>query len=151
VLFIQEKDRLFNKFKSIQSFKGNIVNKMENFHNIRYYVAIHPHNGSKDHKFSFNKHNLLLNDISYDIELKQSDYNFITDNLLEPKEKWFINTSNTYPKRGSRFNIIRRRFCLPPTDNTDFTIQCIKHIENNFSRFQGDNSINKFKTRSSPL
>jgi len=42
-------------------------------------------------------------------------------------------------------------FCLPPVDKTDAITQCIKHIENSFSRLQGNNCINKFRTQIFPF
>jgi len=42
-------------------------------------------------------------------------------------------------------------FCLPPTNNVDSITQCIKHIENNFSRLQSNNSINKFRNQIFPF
>jgi len=84
----------------------------------------------------------------YDIELKQSDYNFTTDSLLEPREKWFINTSNSViPKEVIGLLQLGENFCLPPTDITDSTTQCIKHIENNFSMLHGYNCINTLRNQ----
>jgi len=88
----------------------------------------------------------------YDIELKQSNYNSITDNLLEPREKWFINTSNSViPKDVVSLLQLSEDFCLPPTDVTDSITQCVKHIENNFSRLQKYNCTNKLRNQIFPF
>jgi len=125
----------------MQSFKRSNVNKIKSINNIRYYCSVHSHNASRDYKFSFNKHNLPLKDIVYDIKLDPSDYNSNSKNLLELREKFIITNNSVIPTEG--LLQLGEDFCLPPTDNANSITQCIKHIENNFSRLQGN--INKFR------
>jgi len=95
---------------------------------------------------------LPSNDIVYDVKLDPSDYNFNPINLLEPRKKWFINTSNSVISREVMGLLqLGEDFCLPSTDNADSTTQCIKHIENNFSRLHGNNSINKIRNQIFPF
>jgi len=151
-LLKHEKHRLFKKLETMQTFKKNVDHKIKNTNNIKYFCAIHSHNNSTDHKFSFNKRDLPLNDMIYDIEIKQSDYNSITDNILDPREKWFINTSHSViPKDVAGLLQLGEDFCLPPSNTTDSITQCIKHIENNFSRLQGYNCINKLRNQIFPF
>jgi len=151
-LFKQEEDRLLKKFKTMQTFKENIEHKKKNSNNIKYYCSTHSLNNSTVHKFSFNKHEFSFNDMVYDIEIKQSDYNFTTDNSLEPREKWFINTSNSFiPKEVISLLQLGEDFCLPPTNSSDSITQCVKHIENNFSRLQGYNCKNNLRNQIFPF
>jgi len=87
----------------------------------------------------------LYNYFFYDINLNPSDYNSNSKNLLEPRDKWFLNTNNSVRKEVVGLLQMREDFCLPPTDNADSIIQCIKHIENNLSRLQNNNSKNRFR------
>jgi len=140
------------KLKIMQTFKGKFEQKIINTNNIKYYCSINHDNNSINYKFSFKKHELPLNDMIYDIELKQSDYNFTIDSLLEPREKWFINTRNSaIPKEIIGLLQLGEDFCLPPTNISDSTIQCIKHIENNFSRLQGYNCIHTLRNQIFPF
>jgi len=104
-----------------------------------------------DHKFSFNKHDFPLNDMVYDIEIKQSDYNLTTDDILKPREKWFVNSSkSTIPNDIIGLLQLGEEFCLPPTNVSDTITQCVKHIESNFSRLQNYNCINTLRNQIFP-
>jgi len=151
-LFKHEKDRLLKKFKTMQTFKENIEHQKINSNNIKYYCSTYSPNNSIVHKFSFNKHEFSFNDMVYDIEIKQSEYNFTTNNLLEPRDKWFINTSKSLiPNEVIGLLQLGEEFCLPPTNSIDSITQCVKHIENNFSRLQGYNCINNLRNQIFPL
>jgi len=61
--------------------------------------------------------------------------------LLEPRDKWFINSSNVLiPKEVIGLLQLGEGFCLSPDNKSDLFIQYIKHIENNFSRFKQQQS-----------
>jgi len=86
-LFKHENDRLTKKLKTMTTSKRKLEKMIKNTNNIKYYGTIRHDNNSTDHKFTFNKHEFLLNDMVYYTEIKQSDYNFTTKKLLEPREK----------------------------------------------------------------
>jgi len=93
-LFLQEKDRLHKKFSYLKSF---VRNNDGNIDNISYRSSVQRHNGKNTYTFSFNGHDFLPNDSLYDVELKPSDYILdVKNNLLEPREKWFLYTCNTH-------------------------------------------------------
>jgi len=57
--------------------------------------------------------------------------------LLQPRDKWFINTCNAHlPNEVISLLQLGEGFCLPPENEMDIIIQYVKHIENNFFRFK---------------
>jgi len=57
--------------------------------------------------------------------------------LLEPRDKWFINTCNTHiPNEIISLLQLGEGFYLLLENKTDLIIEYIKHVENNFSRFK---------------
>jgi len=151
--FLNENDRLHKKLISLKtSIRNNDIN-LNTINDIGYRAWVQHHNGKNNYTFSFNRHEFPSNDSVYDVELRPSDYILnVNNNLLEPREKWFLNTCNTkIPDEVAGLLQLGEDFCLPPTDSTDVITQCIKHIENNFSRFQGNNYIKKFRTQIFPF
>jgi len=75
------------------------------------------------------------------IDLDPSKYECTPRMLLEPREKWFINTSNVFiPNDVIGLLQMGESFCLPPENKAGLFIEYIKHIENNFSRFKQQQS-----------
>jgi len=71
---------------------------------------------------------------------------------LEPREKWFINTSNSFiPYEVIGLLQLGEDFCFPPINVTDSVMQCVKHIESNFSRLQDYSCINKLRNQIFPI
>jgi len=57
--------------------------------------------------------------------------------LLEPREKWFVNISNTViPNDVIGLLQLGEGFCLPPDNKMNLLIEYIKHIENSFMRLK---------------
>jgi len=74
---------------------------------------------------------------SYSIELDPSKFACTPRMLLEPRDKWFINTCNSHiPNEIISLLQLGESFCLPPKNKTDLIIAYIKYFENNFSGFR---------------
>jgi len=70
---------------------------------------------------------------------------------LDPKDKWFINTSGTHiPKEVIGLLQLGENFCLPTINKDRDIVECIKSVENNFNRLRINNS-NTFRNMLFPL
>jgi len=79
------------------------------------------------------------------IELNPENFNYKGAGLLEPKDKWFINTSGTHiPKDVIGLLQLGENFCLPSLNKDKDVVECIKSVENNFNRHR-INNINNFR------
>jgi len=71
--------------------------------------------------------------------------------LLEPKDKWFINTNGTHiPKEVIGLLQLDESFCLSTFNKDRDIVECIKSVENNFNRHRINNS-NTFRNMLFPL
>jgi len=71
--------------------------------------------------------------------------------VLEPREKWLINISNTQiPKEVTGLLQLGEGFCLPPINATHTITEFIKSIEYYFSRFPLGNYNCKFRNQLFP-
>jgi len=81
-----------------------------------------------------------------------STHNYISYNkksLLEPREKWYVNDSNSHIPNEviSLLQLRGESFCFPPNDIPKLTIEYIKHVENNFAKFHQDNCNNTCRSQ----
>jgi len=117
----------------------------KNINKIRYFCSEH-----KDSiRHTFNK---PLGTNSYHlVELKPENFNHKKVSLLEPKDDWFINASDTrVPKEVIGLLQLGDNFCLPSLNKDNDTIECIKSVENNFNRHK-INNCNIFRNRLFPF
>jgi len=114
------------------------------------YISEYSHS-QKDCKFVLHDSNDSIIDQSNNTFLVQLDpvkYTNITKKLLEPREKWFVNISNTViPKEVIGLLQLGESFCLPPDNKNDLLIEYTKHMENSFMRLkQRYSCINKMRS-----
>jgi len=114
-LFILEKNRLLrNWFYTVKNINNKKVNNVKK---LKYFCSNVPSNSLNDLKILFDGYN-HSNAHTYEIELDSSIY--ISHNkksLLDPREKWFVNNSNSHiPNEVIGLLQLGEGFCLPPND-----------------------------------
>jgi len=73
----------------------------------------------------------------YLVDLDPQEYVDTPRMLLEPREKWFVNISNTLiPDDVVGLLQLGEGFCLPPSNESHLLIEHIKQIENSFGRLK---------------
>jgi len=149
-LFILENNRLSKKLRWITSFKETFEKHIDS-NNLKYFCTVQSDNSQHFTKFSQNRYNLHSQDRTYEIELVSNSYNHHTKNLLEPREKWFINASNTQIS-NEVIGLLQLGdgFCLPPTNTFNTITECIKSVEYNLSRFPLGNNNCMFRNQLFP-
>jgi len=139
-LFKKEKIRMDKKLNWCSSnkhrydFNSNISNIMK----INYIDHGHSDEGLMSHnEFAVSLHgsnNAIPND-GYSVDLDPSKYNCTPGKLLEPREKWFINTTNI-PNEVIGLLQLGEGFCLPPDNKSSLITEFIKHFDG-FLRLKG--------------
>jgi len=144
--YFRERNRLSNKFnKLIYNRNFHNAENKKNINNITFFCSTH--NGTT--RYTFNKQ--IGTDPSFLVELKPENFNCKEVGLLEPKDKWFINTSGTHiPKDVIGLLQLGENFCLPTLNKDRDIVECIKSVENNFNRHR-INNINNFRNLLFPL
>jgi len=90
-------------------------------------------------------------DSSHLIELKPENFNYKGVSCLEPKEKWFTNTSGkNIPKEVIGLLQLGKNFCLPSSNKNRDTVECIKSFENSLNRIRSNNR-NSLRNKLFPL
>jgi len=85
---------------------------------------------------------------SYTIELDPACYPLDGNSITVPRDKWFLNSSHRHiPNDVIGLLQLGENFCLPPNNISQLTIECIKHVENNLSKFQHYNFSSMFRSR----
>jgi len=85
------------------------------------------------------------------VELKPENFSHKEVSLLEPKDKWFINASDTsVPKKVIGLLQLGENFCLPSLNKDNDIVECIKSVENNFN-IHKINNCNTFRNRLFPF
>lgn len=83
--------------------------------------------------------------------MKSSNFTTNVRHLLDVKEKWFVNASSAIiPREVEGLLQLGEGFCLPNFNKEKSTIECIKAVENNLSRF-GLRDNNTFRNKIFPL
>jgi len=132
-LYFRERNRLTSKFNRL-IYNKNLQKQKENISNIKYYYSTH--NGV--FRYTFNKPYGV--DSSHLIELEPENFNYKGVSCLEPKEKWFTNTSGkNIPKEVIGLLQLGENFCLPSSNTDRDTVECIKSFENSLNRIRSNN------------
>jgi len=142
--------KLWGNYSNVHLYhhNSNSPNDMhtKNIKNIRYVCSNVISNSSNDFTISLVGSNNPIrdgpnNNFTVAVNLDPSEYECASRMLLEPRDKWFINSSNVFiPKEVIGLIQLGEGFCLPPDNKSDLFIQYIKNIENNFSRFKQQQS-----------
>jgi len=144
--YSRERNRLSKKFHWLV-YKRNFYNLElnKNINKIRYFCS--EHNDSIRHTF-----NKPLGINSYHlVELKPENFNHKEVSLLEPKDNWFINASDTHvPEKVIGLLQLGENFCLPSINKDNDITECIKSVENNFNRHK-INNCNTFRNMLFPF
>jgi len=142
--YIREKKRLSTKFAHLIT-GGNPFTATKTIDNIKYYCSSNNHST----RYTFNKP--LVAKTTHLIELKSTNFNDNSVRLLEPKEAWFVNASNTsVPDEVIGLLQLGEDFCLPSHNKDRDIVEYIKSIENNFNKLRLRNS-NTFRNKLFPL
>lgn len=141
--YIQHNDRIINKIHLLE--QGSVKQNRETAHliNLKYYAisnntTVGPSTlriGHNSFKFMFDKP--YTHHTQHSIEVSVTQNVSGTPPLLEPRNNWFVNLSNTdIPVEVQGLLQLGEGFRLPITDNKEYIItEYIKHIENNIRTF----------------
>jgi len=135
-LFIHEENRFSKKLNWLHTIIIKENNKKSmNIKKIKYFCSKTSTNSINDVEITFNGFQQSPN--THLVELDPSSYGLDKKSITNPREKWFINSSNCQlPNEVIGLLQLGENFCLPPTDQSHLTIECIKHVESNLSKYQ---------------
>jgi len=147
-LFLHEDHRFVKKLNWLQTTltKEKKI-KLNNIKKLKYICSEVSINSINDVKISLDG-SQQTNAQSYVIELDPSCYPLNNNDITVPRDKWFMNSSHRHiPKDVIALLQLGENFCLPPNNKSHLTIECVKHVESNLSKFQHHNFSSMFRSR----
>jgi len=143
------KKLVWNSHKGLSFVHNASFNKIKNINYICSYDCSKTQQDLAVFRRGSNNSTPACSNNNFSIDLDPQKYDDTPRMLLEPREKWFVNSSNTsIPADVIGLLQLGEGFCLPPDNESNLLIEFIKHTENGLRRLrQGHSCINTMRSQ----